>query len=242
MNFENVSELNKPQKKRIEILDALRGSAVVFMVYYHLVYDMVHFLDAPANLFTNDTMSFLQKFFACVFVLLCGVSSNFSRSNIKRGLETLGIAVGITVVTTLLDMPIVFGVLHLLSFCMLFYGVFHKLLMKTPKTVLLIVGVAGAVVSKYCIDNIAIDSEHLWIFGWASDGFVSYDYFPLFPWFFVFLAGVWAGYYIKETRLPVWFYKAKVPVLSFVGRHSLGIYIVHQPVLMGITMLLRSLK
>ena len=72
MNFENVSELNKPQKKRIEILDALRGSAVVFMVYYHLVYDMVHFLDAPAKIFSNDVMDFLQKFFACVFVLLCG--------------------------------------------------------------------------------------------------------------------------------------------------------------------------
>ena len=242
MNFENVSELNNPKKKRIEILDALRGSAVVFMVYYHFVYDMVHFLDAPANLFNNDIMNFLQKFFACVFVLLCGVSSNFSRSNIKRGFETLAIAFGITVVTSLFEMPIIFGVLHLLSFCMLFYGVAHKLLVKIPKPVLLIFGVAGAVVSKYCIDNIAIDSEHLWILGWASDSFVSYDYFPLFPWFFVFLAGVWAGYYIKEARLPAWFYKAKVPVLSFIGRHSLGIYIAHQPVLMGITLLLRSLK
>ena len=73
MNSENTPKQHNEKKKRIEIIDALRGSAVIFMVYYHLVYDLVNFLDAPEKLFANDVMDFLQQFFACVFVFLCGV-------------------------------------------------------------------------------------------------------------------------------------------------------------------------
>lgn len=82
------------------------------------------------------------------------------------------------------------------------------------------------------------ESRWLWMFGWIYEGFVSTDYFPLLPWIFVFLLGTWAGKYIKEGRLPRWFYEAKCPPLAGVGRHSLLIYMLHQPVLYGFTMVL----
>lgn len=238
MDFETTQKQHKEKKKRIEIIDALRGFAVILMVCHHFLYDLVEFLDAPVWLFSNPVFDVLQPFFASVFIALCGVSANFSRSNIKRGLFTLVVAICVTGVTVMMEMPIIFGVLHLLSVCMLFYGFTHKLWEKIPKTVLLIFSIVGIVVSSYCVNNIEIQSEHLWILGWQYDGFVSYDYFPLLPWMFVFLFGTWLGYYIKENRFPKWFYEAKVPVLSFVGRHALVVYIIHQPVLYGLTMLL----
>jgi hypothetical protein len=54
------------------------------------------------------------------------VSSRFSASNIKRGLKALALSVGITVVTYFIGMPIWFGVLHLLGFSMVFYGLTFK--------------------------------------------------------------------------------------------------------------------
>lgn len=240
MAFDTVQKQNKEKKKRIEILDALRGFAVILMVCHHFLYDLVEFLDAPMWLFSNPVFDILQPFFAGIFIALCGVSSNFSRSNIKRGLITLAVALCITGVTWLMDMPIVFGVLHLLSVCMLFYGLSHKLLEKIPNVPMLIFCVLGVIISSYCVNNVSVQSDNLWILGWRGDNFISYDYFPLLPWIFVFLFGTCIGRYITANKFPDWFYKAKIPVLPFVGRHALVIYILHQPVLYLITILIRG--
>ncbi len=80
-----------------------------------------------------------------------------------------------------------------------------------------------------------------WLFplGWTYPGFYSADYFPLFPWFFVFLVGSWAGYYVAERKLPERFYELKgVPFFSWLGRRSLFIYVIHQPILYGLVMLI----
>lgn len=238
MNSETTPKQHTEKKKRIEIIDALRGFSVIMMVCHHFLYDLVEFLNAPGWLFENPVFDVLQPFFASVFIVLCGISSNFSRSIIKRGIFLLTVAICITGVTMLIDMPIVFGVLHLLAVCMLFYGVTHKLWEKIPNPLMLIFCIAGIIISSYCVKNIEIQSEHLWIFGWQYKGFVSYDYFPLFPWLFVFLFGTWLGYYVKENRFPAWFYKARIPVLSFIGKHSLVVYIIHQPILYGLVLLL----
>lgn len=242
MDSDATTKPQKEKKKRIEIIDALRGFAVVLMVCHHFLYDLVTFLDAPDWFFSNGVFDVLQPFFAGVFIVLCGVSSNFSRSNIKRGLITLGFALGVTGVTVFLEMPIIFGILHLLSFCMLFYGILHKFIEKIPSVPFLIICILLAIISAYCVNNIPVQSDNLWIFGWAGKDFLSYDYFPLFPWLFVFLAGTVIGRYIAADKFPQKFYTAKVPVLSFVGRHALIVYIVHQPVLYLITLLIGSIK
>lgn len=228
------------KKNRIELIDALRGLAVVLMVLHHFMFDLVQFMDAPEWLFTNPVFDVLHYVFAGVFITLCGVSSNFSRSNLKRGFISLACAAVITLATTLMDMPVIFGVLHMLAVCMLFYGATHKFWEKIPKAVMPFFCVIGAAVSAYCVNNIKIDSHYLWMFGWTYKGFTSYDYFPLFPWIFVFLFGTWIGYFIKENKFPRRFYTAKVPVLSQIGRYSLWIYIAHQPLLYGLTMVIEK--
>lgn len=226
-------------KDRVEIIDALRGCAVILMVVHHFLYDLTAFLGAPEWLFFNPIFDFLHYIFAGLFILLSGVSSQFSRSNVRRGIKAFAIALVISVVTYIMDMPIRFGVLHLLGFCMVFYGLTQELWDGLPKIVAPILYVVLLVGTALCTLLIPIDSKYLWAFGWTYEGFFSADYFPILPWIFVFLMGTWAGYLVKERKFPEWVYSVKVPVLPQVGRKALIIYVLHQPVLYGITMAIK---
>ena len=235
------------KRNRIEIIDALRGLSVVLMVAHHLLYNLTAFLGAPSWMFSNPVFDVLQPFFAGLFIFLSGVSSRFSRSNIKRGLLAFLLAFGITAVTTFMDMPIWWGVLHLLAFCMVFFGLTRKLWDLIPKVaapiIFIILIIAGAVATA----QVQILCPHplfrylISILGWSQQGFVSFDYFPILPWLFVFLLGTWAGIFIRDKKLPEWFYDYKVPIFSKVGRHALLIYILHQPILFGLVMGIRHL-
>ena len=224
------------KQNRIQLMDALRGLAVLLMVVHHFLYDLCAFWGAPWWLFTNPVFDVLHYIFAGVFILLSGVSSNFSRSNVKRGLKALGVAVVITVVTVWMDMDIWFGVLHLLGVCMVFYGLTRRFWERLPAWVMPVVTVAGTVLTGSLAMGQPTDNPYLWMLGWTTEDFYSSDYFPLLPWIFVFLFGAWLGRYIKEGKFPRWFYETKVPRLAAVGRHSLVIYVLHQPVLYGLVM------
>lgn len=230
----------EPSKQRIELMDAARGLALCLMVAHHFLYDLVVFAGAPSWFFWNPVFEVLHYIFAGLFILLSGVSSNFSRSNTRRGVKALGVALVITLVTTIMDMPIVFGVLHLLGSCMLLYGLtqrFWEALNVRAPWVTPALSAAGVLATAGLVNGRPSATPHLWMFGLVTQGFYSSDYFPLLPWAFVFLFGTWAGKYVREGKLPRWFYETKAPHLAAVGRKSLLIYVVHQPVLYGLTML-----
>ena len=226
--------------KRIELMDALRGLALCLMVAHHFFYDLAAFCGAPWWLFTNPVFDVLHYFFAGLFIFLSGISSNFSRSNLRRGLRALALSLGITLVTVLMDMDILFGVLHMLSVCMIFYGLTRRLWEALPRAVTPVLCLAGILLTAPLVNGKTTTLPYLWMFGWTQPTFYSTDYFPLLPWIFVFLLGTWAGRYVRERRLPEWFYTARAPHLAAVGRHSLLIYVAHQPVLYGVTMLIRQ--
>ena len=235
------------ERNRIEIIDALRGLSVVLMVAHHLLYNLTAFLGAPTWIFSNPVFDILQPFFAGVFIFLSGVSSRFSRSNVKRGLLAFALAMGITAVTSLMGMPIWWGVLHLLAFCMVFFGLTRKLWDIIPKTLAPIIFIALIIAGVVARAQISVVCPHPWlrylisILGWSQQGFVSFDYFPILPWLFVFLLGTWAGIFIRDKKLPQWFYDCKVPIFPKVGRKALLIYILHQPILCAIVMGIRHL-
>jgi len=232
----------KEQKKRIQIIDALRGLAVTLMVIHHLLYNLVYFLDEPEWLFTNPVFDVLHYIFAGLFIFLSGVSSRFSRGNIRRGLIALALAFAISAVTYYMEMPIWFGVLHLLGFSMLFFGLTRKLWDLIPRKAAPVIFVALTVAGSLATANIKLQAVNpilricLSVLGWPQPGFVSYDYFPILPWIFVSLLGTWAGLYIVERKLPTRFYEATLPFFPAIGRKALLIYIVHQPVLYALVM------
>lgn len=232
------------ERKRIDIIDALRGLSIILMVLHHFLFDLVEFMDAPAWLFSNPVFDSLQYVFAGLFIFISGVSSQFSRSNIKRGIKVFAIAVIFTVVTSLpfINMPIRFGILHLLGFCMIFYGLTRKVWDRIPRIAAPLIYAALFVGTLLAVRLIEIEASYLWMFGWFQTGFFSADYFPIFPWLFLFLLGTWAGSYIVQNKLPKWFYEKRIPVFPAVGKKSLLIYILHQPVLFGVMQVVVRLR
>jgi len=237
----------KTKKKRIEIIDALRGLAVTLMVIHHALYNVWAFLGGPPWLYRNPVFNFLQIIFIGLFVAISGVSSRFSRGNVERGAIVIVIAVIISYITVRMEMPIIFGILHLLGLLMMFYGITRKFWDNLPRKVapfIYIILIAASALARQFLsptsDNLII-RDILSVLGWRQPGFVSFDYQPILPWIFVFLFGTWVGEYIRENKFPTWFYEAKAPFFPLVGRNALLIYVAHQPILFGITMLIANL-
>jgi uncharacterized membrane protein len=240
----NFSEIHceKGKMKRIELIDALRGFAVTLMVIHHALYNLVAFLDAPSWLYRNPIFNVLQVLFVGLFIAVSGVSSRFSRGNVERGSIVIVIAIIITYITVRMEMPIYFGILHLLGFFLIFYGLTNKLWNKIPRKTAPYIYIALVITSVLMrmrfspsSDNIVI-SDLLSVLGWRQPDYVSYDYQTILPWIFIFLFGTWAGEFIREGKFPLWFYEMKVPFFPFVGKNALIIYVLHQPILVGITM------
>ena len=226
-------------KRRIELIDAIRGFDILVMIAHHILYDLCAFCGLPWVWFSNPWLDVVHYLSAGTFVLLAGVSANFSRSNVRRGLRAFGIALVITAVTWAMDMTIWFGVLHLLGTCMVLYGLTQRFWQGLRPWVIPTLSAAGLLATARLVNGVPTDIPNLWMFGFTTPDFYSTDYFPLLPWVFVFLFGTWMGRYIRDGRFPRRFYEARAPRLAAIGRRSLPIYIVHQPVIYALTMLVK---
>lgn len=234
---------------RIWEVDFLRGLSIILMVGYHLLYDLGAMVGVKSFLgFTTDlsTPAWLaaQYFFAALFVILSGISSTLSHSNVRRSLKLIAVALAITGVTFVYNRAetIHFGILHCLGVSILLYGLVLE------KSKALGCAVAGAVVLglsialAFALKGVVIRFNWLLPLGIHRPGYSSFDYFPLLPWLGIFLAGTALGksvYASKQTmirrRLPVTF-------VNLAGRHSLLIYIVHQPVILAALYLLSLIR
>lgn len=225
------------KRDRIKILDLWRTIAIVLMVIFHFLYDLAMFdflTYAQVRGFWGDLLSGTS---AGLFMIASGVSAHFSRSNLRRGFRLLIIAMALTVVTTIAQMQVRFGILHFLSICMMLYGAAgeRKILLKpvTP-----IVCAVLFFPLKYVTDNTFVSTGLLFPFGFRNSGFYSSDYYPLLPWGLLFIIGIYLGSVIKCNREKPILNKRFPAALTFPGRHSLAIYIIHQPVLLAIVYLL----
>ena len=242
--------------QRIWEIDFLRGLAIILMVGYHLLFDLGEFRGIKRFLgFSTDLSSAVwtaaQYFFAGLFVVLSGTSSTLSRNNVRRGLRLLAVALALTLGTYLIAVwlhffdpadTIIFGILHCLAVSMLLYGAVFKKVSAAANALCgaAVMGLAALlpIVGK----AFSIRSNWLIPFGLPSQSFSSLDYFPLIPWFGVFLIGVALGksvYASKKSLLP---WRIPRKFVNFAGRHSLIIYLVHQPVIMGVLYLLGRSK
>jgi len=231
----------KDVSRRIWEIDFLRGLSILLVVGYHLLYDLGAYAGVERILgFTTDlsttAWTVAQRFFAGLFILLSGISGTLTRSNVRRGLRLLVVALVITAATFVFDSKsaVWFGILHLLAVSMLIYGMaFEKvkaLVCAIGGAAVLGLGVALPVLKK----GLAVRFDWLLPFGIHSPGFQSFDYFPLVPWFGIFLIGAALGksvYAFRRSLLP---WRLPQTFLNAAGRHSLIIYIVHQPVILGV--------
>lgn len=226
--------------KRIQLIDAVRGFCVILMVGYHFAFDLVDMLHVSGRLFNSPAVGTFRYLFAGTFILISGVSSRFSHSNVKRGLKVIAAAAAITAATYFFNYTVLFGILHFLGFCMVFYGLTSRFWDKMTGGFVPVLYCVLFVLSYLALNRLnPVNASWLWPLGLWNRGFYSSDYYPIFPWIFVFLWGTWLGKYIKDGKFPDWFYTANPPVLPQIGRKSFIIYLVHQPVLLVIVEILK---
>ena len=249
--MQNKTDLSD-NRRRIILIDYIRGAALIYMVFYHILFDLAFVFPTEwgkAAYYANDN---IVIFDTSSFILLAGISCAFSRSNLRRGGRLLAIAMVFTAVTAFLfpGEAIYFGILHLMSVGMVLYGAFDDYLRKIPAIPAILfcalvftltypvsrgfVGVKG--LWQIRLPRELLLNNQLYPFGIIKGGFMSVDYVPLLPWLFLFLGGAYIGGLIVRYRekLPSFCFADPLPWLGFIGRHTLIVYILHQPIIIGI--------
>lgn len=228
-------------KKRIWELDALRGLFILGMVVVHFVYDLVD-LYGLVEWEYPPLFSFVMDWGGVLFFLISGISVTLGSHYIRRGLLVFASGLVVSAVTYGMyrlgfagkSLIIYFGVLHCLGVCMLLWPLFRRL----PHWGLALAGIALVLLGFY-VRTLPWTESYFWMpFGIPWVHFSSSDYFPLLPYFGFFLLGSALGksvYRKKESLLPnVNSENIVIRFFLLCGKHSLWIYLLHQPVLSGI--------
>lgn len=224
--------------RRFDILDAWRSLAILLMVTYHFLYDLALFGVITWQQMFSPPLNIMQEFICRSFIFLAGASARFSRNNLRHGLVVLAAGIVVEIGAMVGGQTIRFGVLMLLGSSMVIYHFIGKYLQKLPGWAVAAASAALYLLSDRWTASVTVTNQWLYPFGLQYPGFTSADYFPLLPWFFVFLAGTaFGGWCLKhrENKLLT----APLPgALTWPGRHSLLIYVLHQPILFGISVLI----
>ena len=241
-------------KKRFETLDSIRGVAVVSMVLFHLMYDINELFTGNAAWSSQPLVHLWQRSICITFIIVSGFVWSYGKKHaIKRGLFLSAVGIAVTAVTLLFmpDAPIIFGVMSFFGCAVLLMIPFEKLL----RYVNAYAGLALSLVLFLITENISYGSLTLFgqklctlpsmlyssnlgvPFGFIPKGFFSSDYYPLLPWMFLYFF----GYFLERAVAKSAFFEkighVKEPVFSFVGRHAVLIYILHQPICYVLCML-----
>ena len=229
-------------------IDFARGLAVTLMIVFHFAYDLNYFgrmdVDLPGGLWF-----LFPRAIAAAFILLAGVSLTISYSRarkkasgsmlflkyLRRGAWIFSWGLLITLMTCIFipEEYVVFGVLHFIGLSIVLAYPFIGM-----RETNLVFG-AAAIALGFYVKNIVSGNAYLLWLGVAPAGFASVDYFPLLPWFGVVLIGIYLGnalYPNNKRRMRIMGLQGNraVKIFCFLGRHSLLVYLMHQPVLIAL--------
>jgi len=224
---------------RLPAIDALRGFALCLMIVYHFVFDLGYFRLIKVDFNRDPFWLTARAIILSSFLLLVGVSlvlaaraRQSAHSFWRRIALIAGCAVLVTAASYMIfpQTFITFGVLHFIAIA----SVLAQPVVRWPRASL-VLGVAiiaaGATLSFPLFDAPLLN----WV-GMMTHKPRTEDYVPLFPWLGVVLVGVAAGAWLtaRDRASIAGLGRASPAWLAWLGRHSLLVYMVHQPVLVGV--------
>lgn len=247
MGLKDAKSSKIAKKERFWELDSLRGIVIISMVIIHSVYDLMYFHIIPGEI-GSEPWSTAAFFTASTFLILVGISFGISYSRrlkfegnfvktypyfMKRGFTILIGGLFITLVTMVVIPKgfVVFGILHLIGISIMIAPFFYRFGIKN-----IYFGAAFILAGLFLMGFNG--PFFLLPVGIGPIDFFSYDYEPIFPWFGVILMGLYMGsiFYTKgERSFKMDAKPGKIEnFLGFLGRNSLIIYFLHQPVIISL--------
>ena len=229
--------------RRIALVDALRGAALIGMIGYHLSWDLGYFRFIDGAIPLSPPFKAYANVVASTFLVLVGISLVLAReagsgpSQALRRLSIIALAAAAVSLVTWYVFPenfIFFGILH----CIVVSSVLATPFVRAPSW-LAALAVMACIALPALVASPAFDPPYFWWLGLGTRAPATFDYRPLFPW----LGAVLAGVVVAKTVLAAagkspwlgWSPKSRPgKVLAWGGRHSLAIYLVHQPLLVGL--------
>jgi len=225
---------------RLDIVDSARGFAVCMMIAYHFLFDTTYFGLTRFHMLEDAGWIAWRDAIVASFLLLVGLGFVLAERHSQRGRwKRIGqIAAGAALVSA--------GSYAIFPASFIYFGVLHfNVLAALVAPFLLrlrrgacLVG-AATIVAGYWIHTPLFDPKPVNWLGFIAHKPITEDYVPVFPWIGVVLIGVALGHAWQaaglrvaprlralQMRLPRW--------LGWLGRHSLVVYLVHQPILFGL--------
>lgn len=239
---------------RLWEIDLFRGIAILMMVIFHTVFDISFFGIAPVDV-SHGFWRYVAYATASLFLLIVGVSLVISYARARQKISgiplalkfvyrgafifALGLLVTLGTWLYLREGFVIFGILHLIGISVMLSPLFFRF-----GKFNILFGLA-CLPAGWIISGLG-GSSFLLPLGIIPPGFASVDYTPLFPWFGMVLIGLGIGEYLYSggvrqfplRPLPDFL----VSPLSFPGRHSLVIYLVHQPIIVLLLALVTGTK
>lgn len=233
---------------RYSIIDTLRGLALCNMILYHLFWDLTHLqgVDLP---WLDTVVGFVWQQGICwTFILLAGFCQGLGQQQLRRGLIVSIMGILVTIVTYLVgpDAPIVFGILSFLGLAMLLTTVLAPYLRRVSAGWGIGINIFLFAATKLLNEGYLGFGNWRWyhlpsyfyeygyfssFWGFQAENFYSADYFSLFPWWFLFLIGYYLEHLPLVSQALQRFSQGENKNLAWLGRHSLGVYLVHQPLI-----------
>ncbi len=239
----NASSPHLTARRRWDAIDVARGIAIVAMVIYHFAWDLSFLRLIPGSIIGDPAWNWFARAIAGSFLTLVGIglalahASGFRRSAfLKRLAKVGGAALAVTLVTVLAfpQSYIFFGILH----CIAVSSVLALAFLRVPGW-LIAAAAASSFAAPLILTQPALDHPALDWLGLGSEDPLTNDYVPLLPWFGAVLVGLEIGRLFlgrgETMGLDQWRSGGALGRgLARMGRHSLAIYLVHQPVLLAV--------
>jgi uncharacterized membrane protein len=230
---------------RIRAIDAMRGAAICMMIVYHAAFDLNWFHIINADFNHDPFWLGFRDLIVSSFLVLVGVSlvlahrAGISPRRFWRRIALVGACAMLVTLGSYVTFPktfITFGILH----CIVVSSILGWPLVRFPRAAL-IVGIVVIVVGA-AIGIPLFDLPWLNWIGLMTHRPATEDYVPLLPWFGVVLVGISIGWWLLESRMHALRQtsRASPKWLTWLGRHSLLVYMVHQPIMVGVLRVLHG--
>lgn len=237
------------KKVRFEILDVLRGFAILLMFIYHFSYDLDYYGYIQQNFSHDKFWINFRSTIVTLFLTIVGISlylASYQKLNKKRFRQRLILLIiysALVSISSWVMYPkamIFFGILHFITVASILGLCFIRM-----GKINLLLG-SALIILPLLVKHPFFDQAFMQWFGLMTRLPITVDYVPLLPWFGVVLIGIYLGQILTQLPAESFFicWQSRHPaskLLALGGRYSLHIYMLHQPLFLGILYIITQL-